>query len=136
MIAGVTKLRNGGLDWVVGDTLRNLVAYSYSRLDFLGANGSVLARLALDYERVRPFLAGTSLVVELLGPLALLGGQCRNVWVAAAWTMHVGIFALMLVGFPSPLLLVAFAPMFRLERFALAWKRLIVRPQSSIGRFR
>jgi hypothetical protein len=123
VIAGIAKLRNGGLDWVVGDTLRNHIAYSYSRLDLFGANGSVFARLALDYERVLPFLAGTSVLVELLAPVALLGGLWRNVWVAAAWFMHVGILALMLVGFPSPLFLVAFAPMFRLERCTIAWKQ-------------
>jgi hypothetical protein len=36
--------------------------------------------------------------------------------VIAAWSMHVGILAFMLIGFPFPLLLVAFAPLYRIER--------------------
>jgi hypothetical protein len=127
VIAGVAKLRYGGLNWVVGDTLRNHIAYSHARLDLMGANGSMFARLALDHERALPFLAGTSVLVELLAPVALFGGLWRNVWVVAAWTMHLGILALMLVGFPSPLFLVAFAPMFRLERFTVVSKQVRLR---------
>ena len=50
-----------------------------------------------------------TVVVELAAPVALLGGRIRDVWVIAAWMLHAGIAALMLVVFPYPLFLVAFA---------------------------
>ena len=61
-------------------------------------------------------MAAASVAIELAAPLALLGGRWRNGWVVAAWMMHVGIAALMLVVFPYPLFVVAFLPFFELER--------------------
>ena len=74
-----------------------------------------------------PPMAAASVAIELAAPLALLGGWWRNGWVIAAWVMHVGIAALMLVAFPYPLFLVAFLPFFELERVvpALARTRLL-----------
>ena len=43
VLAGLAKLRIGGVDWLVGDTLRNHVAYSAVRLEVLGARPSPLA---------------------------------------------------------------------------------------------
>ena len=64
-------------------------------------------------------LAIATLVVELGAPLALLGRRAARIWSAAAWSFHVGIFALMAIVFPYPLLGVAFAPFFALERLRL-----------------
>ena len=44
VLAGVAKLRLGGLGWMVGDTLRNHVAYSAARLDLLGGTPSPLGK--------------------------------------------------------------------------------------------
>lgn len=118
VIAGIAKLRLGGVDWVVGDSLRNHVAYSATRLELLGGSPSPLAALVVPHAWLFPPLATFALAVELAAPIALLGGRVRTVWVAAAWSMHAGIYALMLVGFPAPLFLIAFAPFFRLERLA------------------
>ncbi|MFN3255800.1 MAG: hypothetical protein ACE37B_08890 [Ilumatobacter sp.] len=123
VIAGIAKLRYGGLDWVLGDTLRNHVAYSAARLDVLGASPSPLARPAVRFDEVFPIAAAATVAIELLAPLALFGATLRNVWVAATWAMHLGIFALMLVGFPYPLFLVAFAPLYDLERLPPAIAR-------------
>jgi len=120
VIAGLAKLRYGGLDWIFGESLRNHVAYSAVRLELLGADPSPLAGWAVRNDVVWPFAAAAAVVVELAAPIALLGGRFRTMWVAAAWLMHLGIFAFMLVGFPYPLSLVAFAPFFRLERM---WTR-------------
>lgn len=116
VIAGTAKLRYGGLEWMAGDTLRNHIAYSATRLELLGGWASPAARWAVDLPWLLPPLAVLSVLIELAAPVALLGGRWRNGWVAAAWAMHVGIFVLMLVGFPSPLFLIAFAPLFPLER--------------------
>ena len=118
VLAGLAKLRLGGLDWLVGDTLRNHVAYSAVRLEVLGGRPSPLAEPLVDQAWLFPPLAVLTVVVELAAPVALLGGRIRDVWVVAAWVLHAGIAALMLVVFPYPLFLVAFAPFYRLEKVA------------------
>lgn len=116
VIAGIAKLRYGGTDWIVGDTLRNHIAYSAARLDIIGGTPPLLAEFAIRHAWVLPVFAFVAVVVELSAPAVFVGPRSRIVWVVAAWTMHVGIFATMSVGFPSPLFGVAFAPLFPLER--------------------
>jgi hypothetical protein len=116
VIAGVAKLRYGGLDWVFGDTLRNHVAYAAARLDLLGGSPSPLAGWVVRLDGIWPFVAAATIVIELGAPFALLGGRIRTVWVLATWLMHLGILAFMLIGFAFPLSFVAFAPLYRVER--------------------
>jgi hypothetical protein len=129
VIAGIAKLRYGGVDWVVGDTLRNHVAYAAARLDLLGGSPSPLAGWAVRLEDIWPLVAAATIVIELVAPVALLGGRIRTAWVLAAWSMHLGVLAFMLIGFPFPLSLVAFAPLYRVERL---WtdRPLWLRPRS------
>ncbi len=126
VIAGIAKLRYGGLDWVSGDTLRNHIAYSAARLDLLGADPPVLAEFAVRQTWILGYAALAAVLVELVAPVALIGPRWRNAWVVAAWSMHLGIFLTMAVGFPSPLFGVAFAPFFALER-AVPWMRRVGR---------
>ncbi len=119
-IAGVAKLRYGGIEWMLGDTLRNHIAYSAVRLELLGASASPLASGAVSHGWMLPPMAVGSVLFELVAPIALLGSWYRNVWVAGVWLMHMTIFGLMLVGFPYPIFLVAFAPFFELERLVAA----------------
>lgn len=119
-IAGLAKLRYGGTEWISGDTLRNHIAYSATRLEVLGGSPSPLAPFAVRHPSALGPMAAASVLIELAAPVALLGGWWRNTWVASAWVMHAVIAALMLVVFPYPLFLVAFAPFFALER-AAAW---------------
>ncbi|MGE5210902.1 MAG: HTTM domain-containing protein [Acidobacteriota bacterium] len=116
VIAGIAKLRYGGIDWVFGDTLRNHVAYAAARLELLGGNPSPLAGWAVRNEWVWPVAAAATIVVELAAPVALVGGRVRTAWVIATWSMHAAILAFMLILFPFPLFLVAFAPLYRIER--------------------
>lgn len=116
VIAGVAKLRYGGVEWIFGDTLRNHVAYSAARLDLLGGTPSPVAGWVVGLDVAWPVVAGASVLIELAAPIALLGGRWRTGWVVAVWLMHAGILVFMLVGFPYPLFLVAFAPFYRLER--------------------
>jgi hypothetical protein len=116
-LAGVAKLRYGGSDWMLGDTLQNHVAYSAARLELLGGNPSPLAGLFVDHNWIFPPLATVSVLLELGAPLALLSPRLRTAWSVAVWLMHVGIAGLMIVVFPYPLFGLAFAPMFQLERW-------------------
>ena len=121
VIAGVAKLRLGGVEWALSDTLRNHIASSAVRLDLLGGNGSPIAGVVVRNAWILPPMAGLSVLIELAAPAALVGARWRNVWVTAAWLMHVAIFATMLVGFPYPLFLVAFTPFFALEHAVTRW---------------
>ena len=119
-IAGWAKLRYGGSAWISGDTLRNHIAYSATRLEVLGGSPSPVASVVVRRPWALGPMAAASVLIELAAPLALLGGWWRNAWVGAAWAMHAAIAALMFVVFPYPLFLVAFAPFFALER-AASW---------------
>jgi hypothetical protein len=133
VIAGIAKLRYGGLDWVVGDTLRNHVAYAAARSDLLGGTPSPMAGWAVRLDRLWPLAAAATIVVELAAPVALLGGRIRTGWVVAAWLMHVGILAFMLIVFPFPLFLVAFAPLYRVERLWSERPAWLLRSESRLG---
>ena len=124
MLAGIAKLRNGGGDWLVGDVLRNQVAYDNLRKELLGSWHSPLGGRAVRYGWMFPPFAIATVVVELGAPIAFLGGRWRTRWVAAAWGFHVGIAALMWISFPYPLVGLAYAPLFRVERLG---ERLIRR---------
>ena len=115
-LAGIAKLRIGGTAWLDGDSLRNHVAYSATRLRVLGGTPSPLAEPMMNIGWLFTPLAVATLVVELGAPLALVVTRLRVPWVALAWCMHVAIAATMFVVFPYPLALIAFAPLFRLER--------------------
>jgi hypothetical protein len=115
VIAGIAKLRYGGFEWLTGDSLRNHIAYSATRVELLGGRSSPLAAPLVRNSWVLPPIAAATVLIELAAPVALLGGRFRNIWVASAWCMHAGVLAFMFIVFPSPLLLVAFAPMFELE---------------------
>ncbi|MFP3902393.1 MAG: HTTM domain-containing protein [Acidimicrobiia bacterium] len=116
VIAGIAKLRAGGLDWMSGDTLRHLVAHDNLRKALLGDSWSPLGAGAVAHAWLFPPLAVLTLAIEVGAPAALLGRRWRTVWVAAAWAFHVGVLALMAILFPYQLAGVAFAPFFRLER--------------------
>jgi hypothetical protein len=128
VLAGLAKLRLGGIGWMLGDTLRHHVAYSAVRLDLLGGAPSPLGRALVGQAWAFPPLATATVLIELAAPVALLGGRPRNVWVAAAWLLHAGVAALMFVVFPYPLFLVAFAPFFRLERLGPPARKAARRP--------
>jgi hypothetical protein len=118
VLAGIAKLRVGGLDWLDGDTLRHLVANDNLRKALLGDSYSPIGTHLVGQAWLFPPLAVVTVVVELGAVVALGGGRWRTAWVAAAWLFHVGVLALMAIVFPYQLAGVAFAPFFRLERLA------------------
>jgi hypothetical protein len=115
-LAGVAKLRIGGLDWASGDTLRNHIAFSAVRLELFGGSPAPLSRSAVDLGWILTPLAVGSLAVELGAPLALVSRRSAIVWSAAAWMMPATIAATMAVVFIYPLVLVAFVPVVAASR--------------------
>ncbi len=128
MLAAVAKLRGGGLEWMLSDSLRNHVAYSNVRLDLFAGSSSPIGRWLVAYGWVFPPLAVATVVLELAAPLALVGGRARTAWVGAMWLVHLGIAVLMFVVFPFPLFLVAFAPFYRLEELPRRIRRVRIGP--------
>jgi hypothetical protein len=120
-LAGVAKLRIGGTAWLDGDSLRNHVAYSATRLRVLGGTPSPLAEPMMEIGWLFTPLAVATLLIELAAPVVLVVSRLRVPWVALAWFMHAAIAATMLVVFPYPLALIAFAPLFHLERLLPRW---------------
>jgi hypothetical protein len=117
-IAGVTKLRHAGLDWVWSDTLRNMIAFDNVRKIELGAGYSEIGAFLVRYDALFPPLAAFSLLVELGAPLALLGPRIGRWWCALAWGFHLGVLAVMFIFFHYPLLGFAYAPFFPVEKLA------------------
>ena len=134
VLAGVAKLRYGGVAWMFGDSLRNQVAYSAARLDLLGAVGSPFGRLASRYGWLFPPAAVATVALELGAPVALWR-RARVPWVVGAWAMHLSIGVLMFVVFPYPLVLVAFAPLFELDELARRARARVCRVIRKIGVF-
>jgi hypothetical protein len=119
LLAGIAKLRNGGLHFIEGDTLRNLVAFDNARKIELGDMHSPLGVLLLDHPRFFATMAAGSLLLELGAPLALFRRIGRP-WAIAMWSFHVGVLLLMAIGFVYPLTFVAFVAFFDVERL---WPR-------------
>ena len=116
VVSGLAKLRLTGWAWADGDVLRHLVAHDNLRKAVLGDVHSPLGTWLVGHGWVFTPLALGTLVVELGAPAALLGGRWRTAWMAAAWSFHVGVLAIMAVLFPYPLTGMAFAPLLTLER--------------------
>ena len=116
VVAGVAKLRGSGLGWLTGDVLRDQVAFDNARKAVIGGATSPIGTRLVEHAWLWPPLALGSLVVELGAPLALLHRRVATAWVAAAWCFHVGVLALMAIGFPYQLALVAFTPLLPVER--------------------
>lgn len=111
VIAAVTKLRRSGLSWLDGSTLRNHIAYSATRIDLLGGFEPPLASFVVGRAWLIAPMAVGAIVIELIAPVALIGGRARTYWVSAALLFHLGTAATMMVWFPYQGLGFAFLPL-------------------------
>jgi hypothetical protein len=85
VIAGIAKLRIGGLDWLDGDTLRHWVAHDNLSKAVLGDSHSPIGTYLVGHAWLFPPFAVLTVIVELGAWVALLGGRWRTAWVVAAW---------------------------------------------------
>ena len=126
VLAGAAKLRLSGLSWVDSDLLRNYIAYDNLRKLELGDFHSPIGAALVAHGWLFPPLAATSLALELLAPIALVGPRLARAWALAAWAFHAGVLAVMAIFFPYPLFGFGFAPLFAVERLPL-WRWLGLR---------
>jgi len=115
-LAFVAKMRTAGLDWVTSDALRNYVAYDNLRKIVLGDTHAPLGAALVRHPALFKPLAAMTLALELGAPLALLGRRPATVVALGIWSFHLGVLATMAIFFPYPLLGIAFAPWFPVEK--------------------
>lgn len=115
-IAGLAKLRGAGWAWLSGDTVRLQVANEALRVGLVGGTVSPLATWLVPHAWLFALAAWGTIALELGAPLALVGGRVRAAWIAGAWTMHLGIAAVMGIVFVYPLSGIAFTSMVAMER--------------------
>ena len=116
LIAGIAKLRVGGLHWLDGTVLRDQVAVDNLRKAVLGDELGSLALPLLRHPGLFALLAVFTLAVELGAPLALAGGKIARTWATAAWAFHLGVVLVMNIVFVYPLFGLALLPIFEPER--------------------
>lgn len=116
VVAGIAKLQHAGLAWAGGHEIRTHIAYDAVRKLELGSWHSPLGAWLVQFEFLFVPLALLTLALELGAPLALWGGRAAMLWCAIAWGFHASILLLMLIVFPYPLVGIAYASFFALER--------------------
>ncbi|MEM9195841.1 MAG: HTTM domain-containing protein [Myxococcota bacterium] len=120
-LAAVAKAKNGGLEFVSAENLRNYVAYDTVRKLELGSITSPVGEALLPFPLVFAGLAYLSLALEWGAPLALFHRKLGIAWAVLIWGFHLGVLVLMAISFTYPLTMVAFAAFFRVEKLA-DWK--------------
>lgn len=116
VLAGIAKLRIGGVAWAEGEFLRDQVAVDNLRKVLLGSDASPLATPLLEHPWLFEVLAIATLAIELGAPIALFSNRIALVWAFMAWGFHVGVVLLMAIVFPYPLIGLAYAPLFPVDR--------------------
>ncbi len=133
-LAAVAKLRASGWAWVDGTTLANHIGYSATRLDLLGEPRPPLSTFVVRHDWMLGPMALGGLLVELLAPLALLGGWFRRVWVPSVLLFHLGTLTTMFVFFSYNGLGFALLPLYPVERVvAFARRRRAARLGAPAG---
>ena len=116
VVAGVAKLRIGGIEWLDGDVLRHQIAFDNARKELLGDVSSPFAGWFLRQGWLLGPAAIATMVIELGAPLALLGRRWAVGWCVAGFGFHVAITVFMAILFPYQLLGIALAPLLPVER--------------------
>lgn len=138
VVAGVAKLRMSGIDWVTGDVLRSWVAIDNLRKLLLDDPHSPLGGSLAGIGWLWTPIAVLTLAVELGAPLAVAAAWSHRarhvalVWVVAAWVFHIGVLALMAIGFPYQLTGIAYLALLPVERID-AVGRLRARRAAPVG---
>jgi hypothetical protein len=120
VLAGAGKLRSAGVAWMDGQVLLSHVAWDNLRKLELGAMYSPLGAALSRWPALFAPLAWLSMMFELGAPLALFGRRLAWAWAIGTWSFHLGVFALMAIVFPYPVVGIAFAPLFAVEQPVLA----------------
>ena len=116
--AGLSKLRNSGLSWVLGDSMNDIVKHNLIYFG-QGLGGSQLNLSLSNYFIARPvlcqFAAALTIVIEVGAPLILLHKKIRSIGVLSLMALQVAIWLILRVDFsPQALCYIFFVPWQRL----------------------
>ncbi|MCA9587372.1 MAG: HTTM domain-containing protein [Myxococcales bacterium] len=114
-VAGVAKLREGGLAWLSGAPLAEWLAWDAVRKAELGSMHSPLAPTLASHGTLTAALAAFTLAVELAAPFVLASPRAARAWALSAWGFHAGVLATMAIGFFYPLTFIAYVALFDVE---------------------
>jgi hypothetical protein len=123
VVAGLAKVRgDSGWSWALGENLRDQITMNglYYEVMRGGAKEITFHVFEPRFTALFAFAATSTLVLELLAPLALLHRYASLVYVAGIMSMHWSILWLMGIPFPYQLYGFAFASFFAFDRLA-AW---------------
>jgi hypothetical protein len=96
MGAGLSKLRNTGIDWIASDNMQNILL-----LHFYCGHHPVVSwgRYLAQYPLLCQSMAGITILIELFAPLALFRGKFRAIIIPMLFGMQLGIWLLLGVSF-------------------------------------
>lgn len=99
-LAGLAKVRGPlGWRWADGEVLRRQIAADGLRNELLDSQAAGLGMRLYGRTFLFTVMAGGSLVLELVAPLALLDRRLARLWALSACGMHWGIFFIMGIRF-------------------------------------
>ncbi len=124
-LAGIAKLKLGGMDWVSGDVLRVQVAYDNLRKIEFGSPHSPLGAWSVRYPLLFLPLGIITMLAELGGPLALIHRHLALTWVILVVGFHWGVLFLMAITFSYPMVGIPFFCFFELEKTKLGRLALV-----------
>ena len=111
-----------GLNWALGEGLRNQVGFDALRKELLEGGTQPLAYLVFNNIPLATAIGIGAIVLELGSIVALFDERIGRHWAVAAYGMHWGIYAVMGITFWYQLIGVAFAP-FLVSEGLVRWCR-------------
>ena len=123
VLSAIAKLSGpAGLNWALGESLRNQIGFDALRKELLEGGAQPLAFFVFNNLTLGAAIGISAIVLELGAIVALIGERTGRVWVAAAYAMHWGIYAVMGIFFWYQMTGLAFAP-FLVSEGLIRWCR-------------
>jgi hypothetical protein len=121
--AGISKLRQSGLDWVFSDNLALLLQRQHYHISD-GEPWTTWGLWVAQHPLVSRSMAGAAISIEILFPLALFSRSARYILVPAGLLFLIGIRALMGPTFEQFMLCYV---------FWVPWRRLLFTPRALVA---
>jgi len=125
-LSAIAKLAGPvGLNWALGEGLRNQVGFDALRKELLEGGAQPLAYLVFNNIPLATAIGLSAIALELGSIVALFHERIGRLWAVAAYGMHWGIYAVMGIAFWYQLTALAFAP-FLVSEGLVHWCRVHV----------
>lgn len=123
VLSAIAKLSGPlGLNWALGEGLRNQIGFDALRKELLETGAQPLAYIVFNNLALAGTIGVSAIVLELGSIVALFNERIGRLWAVAAYGMHWGIHAVMGITFWYQLTGLAFAP-FLVSEGVVRWFR-------------